>query len=73
MIIEYRQLTKLSDQSNVFLHKYEGTYKPAINEIVNISGNPYIVHRVSIALSDEDDKEYLYVTVVKLDRDRYDD
>jgi hypothetical protein len=54
--------------------EYLGTYTPKVGEVVNISGNPYIVHRTSLAISDDsNDKEYLYVRVIKLDENRYED
>jgi hypothetical protein len=62
---EFRLISNLSNGNNVFLEKADMTSIPKPAEIINLKGNPFIVHNVSYAINEETKKDYYYVDVFK--------
>jgi hypothetical protein len=62
---EFRLIDSLSEGSWVFISKIESNATFSENEIVNINGNPYVIHKIGSSFNDEDNCVYTYVDVFK--------
>lgn len=64
-VFEFRLLTSLAKREWLLVIKQELPIAPKENDIVNINGNPYVVHRVGYAFGEGDAKQYVYVELFK--------
>jgi hypothetical protein len=60
LIARFDLIKGSSKDADVFLHRQEIAAAPVPGELVNVNGNPYIVHERSWAV-DKDDIEATYV------------